>query len=170
MHWFRFSRLTISGFLAGSALVSLAQAPVPATPSAKPALAAASVPGNSRARAGGYDPHAREFYRLIWGVDALGVKSVESGEMIRFSYTVLDPTKAAQLNDKKAEPALIDGMRGVSLVVPSLEKVGQMRQSGTPEAGKAYWMVFSNKGVVVKPGDHVSVVIGKFHVDGLIVQ
>lgn len=90
--------------------------------------------------------------------------------MIRFSYTVLDPTKAAQLNDKKAEPALIDGMRGVSLVVPSLEKVGQMRQSGTPEAGKAYWMVFSNKGVVVKPGDHVSVVIGKFHVDGLIVQ
>jgi hypothetical protein len=95
---------------------------------------------------------------------------VESGEMIRFSYTVLNADKAAQLNDKKVDPALIDERARVSLVIPSLENVGQLRQTGTPEAGKSYWMVFSNKGNVVKPGDRVSVVIGKFRVDGLIVQ
>jgi hypothetical protein len=31
-------------------------------------------------------------------------------------------------------------------------------------------MVFSNKGNLVKPGDEISVVIGKFHADGLIVE
>jgi hypothetical protein len=31
-------------------------------------------------------------------------------------------------------------------------------------------MVFSNKGNYVKPGDRVSVLIGPFRVDGLVVQ
>jgi hypothetical protein len=65
---------------------------------------------------------------------------------------------------------LIDPQAGVRLVVPSLEKVGQLRQATTPEAGKSYWMAFSNKGRLVKKGDHVSVVIGKFHADGLVVD
>ena len=39
-----------------------------------------------------------------------------------------------------------------------------------PENGKAYWMVFSNKGRLVKRGNHVAVVIGAFHADGLIVD
>ena len=59
---------------------------------------------------------------------------------------------------------------GVKLVVPDMEKVGKLRQSSTPEAGKAYWMVFSNKGKFVKHGDHVNVVIGRFHADGLVVD
>ena len=54
--------------------------------------------------------------------------------------------------------------------MPSLEKVGQLRQSSTPETGKIYWMAFSNKGRLVKRGDHVSVVIGKFRADGLVVE
>jgi len=54
--------------------------------------------------------------------------------------------------------------------VPSMEKVGQLRQSSTPEAGKSYWMVFSNKGSFVKRGNRVSVEIGRFRVDGLVVQ
>jgi hypothetical protein len=56
------------------------------------------------------------------------------------------------------------------LVVPSLEKVGQLRQSGTAEEGKVYWMAFSNPRRSVKPGDRVSVVIGNFHADGLVVE
>jgi hypothetical protein len=103
-------------------------------------------------------------------VDSLSVKYAESGEIIRFSYRILDPVKAQQLNDKKAEPQLVDPQAGVKLVVPSLEKVGQLRQSTTPEAGKSYWMAFSNKGRLVKRGDHVSVVIGKFRADGLMID
>ena len=115
-------------------------------------------------------PRARNFYLLLWGVDGLDAKVAESGQMVRFSYTVLDPTKAATLNDKKNTPVLIDDTAHVRLEVPVLEKVGQLRQTRTPEPGKAYWMVFSNKGAVVKPGDRVSVVIGHFRVDGLYVR
>jgi len=107
---------------------------------------------------------------MVWGVDSLSAKSVESGEMIRFSYTVVDADKAKPLNDKKSEPALIDPQAGVKLVIPSLEKVGQLRQSGTPVAGKSYWMAFSNKGRLVKRGDRVDVVIGNFRAEGLVVD
>jgi hypothetical protein len=113
---------------------------------------------------------AREFYALFWGVESLSVKTVESGEIIRFSYRVLDADKAKMLNDKKNEPSLIDPKAGVRLVVPTLEKVGQLRQSSAPETGKTYWMAFSNKGRYVKPGHRVNIVIGNFHADGLVVQ
>ncbi len=85
----------------------------------------------------------------MWGVDSLGVKTVESGELIRFTYRVLDADKAKTLNDQKTEPSLNDPRARVSLVVPSLEKVGKLRQSETPEEGKSYWMAFSNKGRLV---------------------
>lgn len=109
-------------------------------------------------------------YDLIWGVDSLKVKYAESGEMIRFSYRVLNAEKAKPLNDKKNEPCLIDPKSGVKLVVPSMEKIGKLRQSSTPEAGKTYWMAFSNKGRRVKPGDHVNIMIGKFEANGLRVE
>jgi hypothetical protein len=138
--------------------------PVPASP--RPAQAVNSSSRHPTAMSG----HARDHYQLIWGVDSLDVKAVESGQMIRFSYYVLDASKAAQLNDKKANPTLIDEQAHVRLEIPTMEKVGQLRQSSPPEAGKSYWMVFSNKGSIVKPGDRVSVVIGKFKADGLYVR
>lgn len=124
----------------------------------------------SRYRPSRFAGRAGAYYRLIWGVDALAVKWAEQGEIIKFSYKVVDPGKAKPLNDKKNEPSLIDPQAGVSLVVPSLEKVGQLRQSATPEEGKSYWMAFSNKGRHVKRGDHVNVVIGSFRADGLVVD
>lgn len=132
----------------------------------------------ARTQAGGaihYKPsrfskRAEEYYRLVWGVDSLTVKYAESGEMIRFSYRILDPAKAKLLNDKKVEPSLVDPQAGVKLAIPSLENVGQLRQSMPPEAGKSYWMAFSNKGRFVKRGDHVSVIIGDFRAEGLVVD
>ncbi|HEY4050104.1 MAG TPA: hypothetical protein VGM27_24850 [Acidobacteriaceae bacterium] len=138
-----------------------ATVPIPAHPPAR---------RSSYFRTEGLNPHARDFYQLVWGIDMLKVKSVESGQMIRFTYLVRDGRKAAQLNDKKATPYLIDEKARVKLIVPTMEKVGQLRQSSTPESGRSYWMVFSNKGKVVKPGDSVSIVIGRFHADGLVVQ
>jgi len=146
-------------------------------PAAQPANKAgkASAPAKRSAKASRYRPdrfagRAGTYYRLIWGVDSLSVKWGESGEVIRFSYRVLDADKAKILNDKKFEPSLIDPQAGVKLVVPSMENVGQLRQSAPPENGKSYWMVFSNKGRLVKRGDHVAVVIGAFHADGLVVD
>jgi hypothetical protein len=110
------------------------------------------------------------YYQGAWGVDSLTVKYTESGEMIRFSYRVVDPGKAAALNDKTAEPSLIDPQAGVKLVIPEMEKVGKLRQSSTPIAGKSYWMAFSNSGRRVRPGDRVDVQIGNFRAQGIVVE
>jgi hypothetical protein len=121
------------------------------------------LPDRFAGRAGAY-------YKYVWGVDSLRVRSAESGEIILFAWRVLDPGLAKMLNDKKAVPALIDPQAGVSLVVPTVENAGMLRQSAPPEAGKSYWMAFSNKGHLVKRGDRVDVVIGQFQAIGLFVD
>jgi hypothetical protein len=113
---------------------------------------------------------AEMYYEGVWGVGELRVKVAESGELIRFNYRVLDPQKAAALNDKKAEPELLDAQAGVKLVVPQMEKVGKLRQSSTPKAGMTYWMAFSNPTLAVKRGHRVDVVIGSFRANNLAVE
>lgn len=156
--------MLLAGLLAGGISVSslCAQSSGPAAKPAPPGSPVRYLPGPpSRARA---------YYSLNWGVDSFAVKAVEAGELIRFSYRVVDPEKAKAVNDKTIEAYLIAPDAHVQLVVPSLEKVGQLRQSSTPEAGRSYWMAFSNPGRPVKRGDRVNVVIGHFHADGLIVE
>jgi hypothetical protein len=158
-------KMLLAGVLASGILVFQAGAQTASqTGGPKPAT------GSMRYRPDRFAGRAGRYYHLIWGVDSLSVKWTESGEVIRFSYRVLDADKAKTLNDKKYEPSLIDPTAGVKLVVPSLEKVGQLRQSSTPVAGKSYWMAFSNKGRLVKRGDHVDVVIGQFRAQGLVVE
>ena len=181
-------RLAVVLIPCGMLTAALAQIPVDSSKTSPPAAAAKSAP-TKKAAAGKtasgksntnvvitkhqpdrFAGRAGTYYRVVWGVDSLAVKWAESGEIIRFSYRVLDVDKARVLNDKKSEPSLIDPEAGVQLVVPSLEQVGQLRQSADPEEGKSYWMAFSNKGRPVKRGDHVSVVIGTFKADGLVVD
>ena len=142
-----------------------------------PAAAASTTPkpaapsgSSSRPQPARLDPHAVAYYATVWGIEDPSVKWAESGELIRFSYRVLDPEKAKTLNDKKLEPELTDPQAHVKLVVPSLENVGALRQASTPEAGKVYWMAFSNSGRPVKRGDRVDVSIGNFRAAGLIVE
>jgi hypothetical protein len=148
--------------LLGQSTASAAN-PVPDSKSA-----AAGAP--TRYQASRFPGRAAAFYGVVWGVDSLSVKAVESGELVRFSYRVLEADKAKTLNDKTLTPFLIAPGAGIRLSVPSLEKVGQLRQSSTPEEGKFYWMAFSNPGRRIKRGDHVDVVIGQFHADGLVVE
>jgi hypothetical protein len=110
------------------------------------------------------------YYQGVWGVGELRVKAAESGQLIRFDYRVLDPEKAAALNDKKAKPELLDAQAQVKLSVPQMEKVGELRQSSTPKAGMTYWMAFSNPTLVVKRGHRVDVVIGSFRATNLVVE
>ena len=109
-------------------------------------------------------------YSRFWGVDDLRLRATASGSMIRFSYRVVDATKAKVLNDKKFKPMLTDQTSGAKLEVPVMEKVGQLRQTATPENGRQYWMVFGNRSHIVKPGNHVTVVIGTFRAQGLVVE
>ncbi len=152
-------------------IVSAARAqPAPGEKSPAPARTASVAATPTRYLPDRMPKRASMYFGGVWGVDSLRVRRVESGEIIRFSWHVLDADKAKELNDKKAEPALIDPQARVSLVGPSMEQVGQLRQSAPPEAGKSYWMAFSNQGRLVKRGDRVSVLIGQFRADGLVVE
>jgi len=133
-------------------------APVPPTRSLSP------IAGVQKSK------HAEIFYRTVWGIDKLEVRETNSGVLLRFSYRVADAKKAAVLNDKKATPYLIDEKTGAVLQIPTMPKVGLLRQTANPENGREYWMVFSNKGNFVKPLSRVDVVIGTFRVNGLIVR
>ena len=144
-----------------------AQSAAPARSSAPTARSAPVWQGSQLTR---LSQRAEMYYQGAWGVDELHVKVAESGQIIRFDYRVLDPAKAAVLNDKKAEPELFDPQGKVKLVVPQMEKVGKLRQSSTPKAGMTYWMAFSNPTQAVQRGHRVDVVIGSFRASNLIVE
>lgn len=113
---------------------------------------------------------AKKQYLAMWGVDRLRVSSTSSGNLIRFNYRVAVAELARPLAEKSATPYLYGPASHAVLQVPVMDKVGPLRQSTAPVAGQEYWMVFSNKGGLVKVGDRVNVVIGAFHADGLMVE
>jgi len=116
--------------------------------------------------------HSRQgqYFQRNWGVDILGVQRVSSGEMLAFRYMILDPEKAKGFNDKRNGAYLIDEKSGAKLTVPQMEKVGELRTTTTPEAGRMYWMVFANTNRVVDVGSKVDVVIGDVRVNELTVD
>jgi hypothetical protein len=109
-------------------------------------------------------------YAAEWGVQDLTVRYTASGSLIRFSYRVVEPALARRLVDKADAPLMLGQRSHALLQVPTMEKVGPLRQTNDVTAGKEYWMAFSNKGNFVRPGDRVNVMIGAFHADGLLVE
>jgi hypothetical protein len=141
---------------------------IPATPGTN-----STAPSNSQqiaAKANNWHVREANRYKREWGVDIVGARRISSGEMIEFRYRVLDATKAKALNDKRSNAFMIDQATGKKLVVPQMEKVGLLRTTAPPQLNRVYWMIFANPGNIVKPGNAVNVVIGNFHVDGLIAQ
>lgn len=160
------------GFLASSMIVttSLGQ---PVQEQEKPSASRTPLP-TAKHKVSQYRPGVPDsvmgYYQAIWGIDNMLVRRTASGNLIRFSYRVTDPARAKALGDKRSTPYLYGQRSRAVLHIPVMDKVGQLRQSGSGEAGKEYWMVFSNKGNLVKPGDRINVVIGSFHADGLMVE
>ena len=175
------SAIAVGLFVAGAAAQTPDQS-LPPAPGQSGTPAPAAAPTKPSAPAGrpapvwegtqvkGLSPRAQMYYEGVWGVGDLHVKVAESGELIRFNYRVIDPVKAAALNDKKADPELYDSEAKVKLVVPEMEKVGKLRQSSTPKVGMNYWMAFSNPTLAVKRGHRVDVVIGSFRANSLLVE
>jgi hypothetical protein len=166
---------------AASAAPTTSSASLPQQPAAsRPHAASAHPPASARATANAHrkSPYhgmamsekAKEFYPAAWGVDRLQATYTSSGNLIRFSYRVVDATLAKTLGDHAQMPQLYAPRTHAMLQVPTMEQVGLLRQMGNIEAGKDYWVVFSNKGNLVRRGDRVNVLIGNFHAEGLLVQ
>ncbi|MEQ1505976.1 MAG: hypothetical protein ABMB14_27330, partial [Myxococcota bacterium] len=117
-------------------------------------------------------PHPRDFTLIErqWGVEIEYVRQTAGGYMLEFRYRVVDPVKAAPLFDGAAKPLLTHLRTGATYVVPAPAKTGALRPSDPPLPGHVYWMFFANPGKVVQPGDQVSVEIGAFRVDRLVVE
>ena len=113
---------------------------------------------------------ADQYYASTWGIEQLRLQRTASGSLIRFSYRVVDAAKAKAVHEKKAEPHLLGLRSHAMLSVPTLENVGQLRQTEAISEGKDYWILFSNKGDLVKAGDRVDVIIGTFYANSLTVE
>jgi len=104
-----------------------------------------------------------------WGIELTSIRMTAVGRMVDFRYRVLDKEKAAPLFKRQTKPYLIHQASGMVLAVPNTAKIGALRNSNMPQQGRIYWMFFGNKGVV-KSGDKVSVVIGDFKAENLVVE
>lgn len=108
--------------------------------------------------------------REKWGIEVTSLRMAVAGHMIDFRYRVLDSKKAATLFVRSNKPYLIDQASGKVLAVPNLGKVGPLRTSDVPQQGRIYWMFFGNGAGLVQPGSKVTVVIGDFRMENLVVQ
>ncbi len=124
----------------------------------------------SEAHAAEAHPRDQTYLKRQWGVEVLYVRESAAGYMLEFRYRVLDPEKAKPLFERGTKPVLAHVETGAELIVPTPATTGALRNSNPPAAGNTYWMFFANPGKLVKPGQHVSIEIGAFRVDDLVVQ
>ena len=106
-----------------------------------------------------------------WGIKILSIRQSANGYMLDFRYRVSDPDKASLLLGRKDKPYLVDQASGAKFMVPSAPKIGPLRQTSVkPIAGRNYFILFANPGKYVKPGNKVTVVIGEFKAENLVVE
>jgi hypothetical protein len=122
------------------------------------------------APASGAAPRDRTLLKRLWGVEVLGVRWSAGGYMLEFRYKVLDARLAAPLFDRAVQPLLIHEPSGAAFIVPTPGKVGALRNSDPPIRDRIYWMFFANPGQYVKRGQKVTVQIGRFRAESLVVE
>jgi len=115
-------------------------------------------------------PRENTFLKRQWGIEIMHVRQAAAGYMLEFRYKVLDADKAQALFERRTKPVLTHHESGAMLIVPTPAKTGALRNSNPPASGKVYWMFFANPGKLVEPGDHVSIEIGEFQIEKLVVQ
>ncbi|MCP3869626.1 MAG: hypothetical protein GY703_16350 [Gammaproteobacteria bacterium] len=104
-----------------------------------------------------------------WGIELTALRLTAANRMVDFRYRVLDTAKAAPLFQRQTKPYLIHQASGKVLAVPNTAKVGSLRNSNMPQQDRIYWMFFGNNGVI-STGDKVSVVIGDFRAEDLVIE
>jgi len=105
------------------------------------------------------------------GIEVEAIRWSADGYMLDFRYRVVDPEKALLIMDRSVKPYVIDEASGARFLIPSSPKVGPMRQTTRqPEAGRIYWLLFANPAKYIKPGNQVTVVVGDYRLEHLVVE
>jgi hypothetical protein len=104
-----------------------------------------------------------------WGIRPLSIQLTATGNLLDYRFRVIYPDKALALMKRGDNIYLIDQASGIRLTVPRT-KVGPLRQTGSkPRAGKVYPVLFTNTGMVIKPGSKVTLVVGDFRMENIVV-
>lgn len=118
-------------------------------------------------------PEEIEALREDWGVEVLGLRLASADMMMDFRFRVVDAEKALALFDHRIKPYLISDRTNIKLPVPMAAKVGAFRPTNRGKNIKAdrnYYMIFGNPDRHVKAGETVTIVIGDFRVEHLVVN
>jgi hypothetical protein len=105
-----------------------------------------------------------------WGIKVVGIRLTARGYYLDFRYKVIDPDKALPLLDRSAKPYIIDEATGAKSAVPEVPKVGSLKARGTPKADHEYFMFFGTINGLIKKGSRVTVVVGDFRAENLVVE
>jgi len=106
-----------------------------------------------------------------WGIRVESLRLSAHGHILDFRYRVLDPDKAAALADGKTQAYLINEVTGERLKVPNMPKVGPLRSTTLHlEPNRVYIILFANPGSRVVSGNRVTVEIGDFKAEHLVVE
>jgi hypothetical protein len=105
-----------------------------------------------------------------WGIKVAGIRLTAAGHLVDFRYRVIDPEKAVSLMRRGDKAFLVDNATGTKLPIPRT-KVGPLRGTGTKaQSNRVYTVMFSNEGRLIQKGSKVTVVIGEFKVENLVVE
>jgi hypothetical protein len=115
-------------------------------------------------------PREKTFMKREWGVEIVFVRQTSAGYMLEFRYRVLDADKAEPLFDRQVKPVLTHVESGARMIVPTPAKTGALRNSNPPLDDHTYWMFFANPAKFVKPGDLVTIEIGDFVAENIVVE
>jgi hypothetical protein len=105
-----------------------------------------------------------------WGIKPLTVRQTANGNMLDFRYRIIDAEKASPLFHPTIKPLIIDEDTGAVMSVPNVPKVGSMRSTRKPLKDRNYFMLFANSQKHIKPGHKVTVVIGDYRAEHLVVE
>jgi hypothetical protein len=105
------------------------------------------------------------------GIEIMSLQVAVGGSRINFRYRVLDPVRATQLFNPLHKAFLLDSS-GQNLVRPNTPIAASLRADSGQHlrAGRIYTYFFPNPGQAIKSGDTVTLVIGNYRAEGLVVR
>ncbi len=119
------------------------------------------------------DPEVAKRLDEEWGVEVLGLRMATGGYMLDFRFRVNDVDKALPLFDSRITPYAQAAKSDVKLPVPMGNKVGSFRTTNRGRNIKAhrnYAIMFGNPDRYVEAGERVTIVVGDFRVENLLVN
>jgi hypothetical protein len=105
------------------------------------------------------------------GIRIESLRLTASDYMLDMRYRVIDPEKAALILNRKEHPRIEVERSGAVLGVPVSYKLGPIRQTTLdPNPDRIYFTFFANPGHHVQRGDTVTLLLGDFRAENIVVQ